>query len=228
MAPTDKNGSKNRSKRKTIKSKPKAKKEKTLPKPTPSPGIQRIENGGGGGGVRKMPSNAPTMAIAPSDYEHIYHEGTGGPGNEHSPAPSPPHHTPTPPALASPQLPAGLLPGGNSPGGTMRPMGFATGGAGASPRPHFAGGGGPMINGSPTFARPAYADPVLPPIAPPSPPAAADTPLQVTPDGYTILGQQPDESRRVALPPHIVRSGNQFSRAALIRISNYLATRAER
>lgn len=60
-------------------------------------------------------------------------------------------------------------------------------------------------------------------------PEAHQMDLAVTPDGYTLLGHEPDTraGRRVPLPPHVVRASNQFSRAALARVSRYLASRAD-
>lgn len=182
-------GKKNKSKQKTKAN------EKTATRPTTG-GIQRLDNGG----MKKMPSNAPTMAIAPSDYEHIFHEGQGSPTTMQDVGPSPPVHPTTLPPTPVP----GVLPG--------------IGAAVQSPRLHFAGG---PVSPSPPPIRP-YPEPQLLP-----PPQQPDAPLQVSPDGYTLLGQIPDESnRRVALPPHIVRASNQFSRSAMLRISAYLATRA--
>lgn len=164
-------------------------KERTLPKVEP---------------MERVPSNAPTMAIAPSDYEHIFHEATGA---------GPTEAKPTIPTLTN--------------------------------------GNAPAMPAKPTFPPPQVQLPVLqrsPP--PPSPPQALPQPMmqqrirspdldydrhgyapevQVTPDGYTLLGHVPDPSarRRVALPAHIVRANNQFSRAALARLASYLAGRSD-
>lgn len=163
-------------------------KERTLPKVEP---------------MERVPSNAPTMAIAPSDYEHIFHEGTGANATEAK--------------AALPTLTNGNL---------------------------------PTMTAKPTMPPPPVQLPVLqrsPP--PPSPPQALPQPInqrlrspeldyerhpyapdvQVTPDGYTLLGHVPDPSarRRVALPAHIVRANNQFSRAALARLAAYLAGRSD-
>lgn len=154
--------------------------------------------------MERVPSNAPTMAIAPSDYEHIFHENM---------APSPPaaHHgqfatmavdrtndatSPPPPPLANSPPPAvGRPPAGQVPLPAQR----------ARARDEYESY---PVN---QFGKRQYA-----------------LEVQVTPDGYTMLGHAPDPSnRRIALPPHIVRADNQFSRAALARVSRYLASRAE-
>lgn len=138
-------------------------------------------------GMDKMPSNAPTMAIAPSDYEHIFHEGpaaavTADRENERQKSPSPQQPASPPPATR--------------------------------PQPMF---------GAPDFGQPPQGQSIQ-----------ATNDIQVTPDGYTYLGQQPIDpsnsaaaSRRTALPPHVVRANNQFSRAALARVAKYLASRGE-
>lgn len=151
--------------------------------------------------VEKMPSNAPTMAIAPSDYEHIFHEAAPVANDQQneaqrspSPGPATPHqHTqPSPP----------------------------------SPPPSPAPPPSPVLNPQVeqrSYARRNEQDYI-------SGYNARGQDLQVTPDGYTLLGRNQDQSvgqRRVALPPHIVRANNQFSRAALARIARYLASRAE-
>lgn len=153
------------------------------------------------GGMPKIPSNAPTMAIAPSDYEHIFHEAAGA----KDPAPNAPADTPPsppePPRAPERRPPPPLLP-------TIQ----------------------------------VHSPPVMPPMRPRTPdydnynerqnydrPSAGySTDVQVTPDGYTLLGQQSEPGhRRVALPPHVVRASNQFSRAALARVARYLASRAD-
>lgn len=161
--------------------------------------------------MERVPSNAPTMAIAPSDYEHIFHEApaVSPPAaagqfatigvERNSPAPaaaSPPPPPPPPPVVARtpppPPLPVAPLPQ-----------------ARVVPRPRDDYDPYPQTN---QFGKHQYA-----------------LEVQATPDGYTMLGHAPDLTggRRVALPPHIVRAGNQFSRAALARVSRYLASRAE-
>lgn len=150
--------------------------------------------------VEKLPSNAPTMAIAPSDYEHIFHEAAPGVAAEQqadtqrSPSPGPtniPHqHNQVSPASPTPQIPPLTIP-------QIEPRSFAR-----RPEQDYISG----YN------------------------ASGREGLQVTPDGYTLLGRNQDQSlghRRIALPPHIVRANNQFSRAALARVARYLASRAE-
>lgn len=146
--------------------------------------------------MERMPSNAPTMAIAPSDYEHIFHEGTVA-NNEQKP---------NLPTLNNGNPPLAKL--------TLPP---------------------------PQVQLPARERSPSPTSPPPALPQRTRTPeadydrhpynpeVQVTPDGYTLLGHVPDPStrRRIALPPHIVRANNQFSRAALARLSAYLASRSE-
>lgn len=163
-------------------------KERTLPK------VDQME---------KIPSNAPTMAIAPSDYEHIFHEGGTSPTvNETKPTiptitniPAIPTIT-TKPTLPPPQVQLPILQ--RSPPPQVQPL----------PQPPR-----PVRSPEVDYDRHAYAPDV-----------------QVTPDGYTMLGHVPEPSsrRRVALPPHIVRANNQFSRAALARLAAYLASRADR
>jgi len=172
----------------------KTKREKPSKTPT-SPetnGIQKI--GENTGGMKKMPSNAPTMAIAPSDYEHIFHEGAAG----GSPAAADTFRQPaTPPPPPPPPQPV------------------------APPRQYG-------YQGAQNKPSPAYGRTYDQPQAQPGSPTGQDVPLQITADGYTLLGQQPDDSsRRIALPPHIVRANNQFSRSALVKIANYLASRAD-
>lgn len=156
-------------------------------------GFQRLD------AIEKLPSNAPTMAIAPSDYEHIFHEGPPPPPPPAAPVPPPP-----PPAIKTMiQTPT------HSP----------------SPPP-------PPLN----MPRPRTPEPM--PIEPVSLRANQPLPtsyshsmqygvdIQVTPDGYTLLGQIPD-GRRVALPPHVVRANNQFSRPVLAKVGRYLLSRAD-
>lgn len=159
-------------------------------------------------GVERVPSNAPTMAIAPSDYEHIYHEGpnTGATTTVQSPPqqapavvaqPSPPvtRPTPPPPPFALPMAQSPPLMAGN-----------------VNQRVHSPDLYSPAHGVQQNFDRMPYA-----------------VEVQVTPDGYTMLGQaaDPNVTRRVALPAYIVRASNQFSRAALARVARYLASRAE-
>lgn len=170
---------------------------------TTNRGFQRMD---AGAGMERLPSNAPTMAIAPSDYEHIFHEATGAVGGRPQQVGTPPGRTagtPSPPPPVSPPQPVQLPP----------------------PLP------------------PQAATPILPPVPPRTPEAnnypsnniyqqqRTETPLLISPDGYTILGQQNppnfENHRRIALPAHVVRASNQFSRAALARVSRYLASRAE-
>lgn len=152
-------------------------------------GFQRLD------AVERLPSNAPTMAIAPSDYEHIFHEGA----TAQNPQPPTPPPQPQPPAT-------GVLP-------TVPPR----------QTPHSPSPPPPPLN----FPRPRTPEEVNPGqhVSHNKPPYSAE--VQVTPDGYTLLGHLPDPSHRRALPPHIVRASNQFSRAALNRVSKYLASRAE-
>lgn len=186
-------------------------------------------------GMEKMPSNAPTMAIAPSDYEHIFHEGnttTAQTLNGERPSPPPPpspqqrEQIPTPLPAPAPQLqmqPAPPLP--PTPAQVIAARTYPP---------------TPMALPAPT-----YSPPVQPPSRSPGRnaddsggymggqtgqmPYGAEVP--VTPDGYTMLGQPTLEAgnnrNRVALPPHVVRASNQFSRAALARVARYLATRGE-
>ena len=187
-----------RSKRDKKKVKPKKKASQGRPKEEKAAGgVQKF--GPAGGGLEKVPSNAPTMAIAPSDYEHIFHEGPAGAQQ--------PALEETPPAAAQPAKTATLpLPG---PSSNSRRRLEAAQEVGQQQRPES-------------------------PLASPPTPARARQPyageVQVTPDGYNLLGQPPAESpggRRVALPAHIVRASNQFSRAALARVARFLASRAE-
>lgn len=176
--PTDKSAKRSR------RTKTKRKRDKTATKDRERTNtLPRLDNT-----VERVPSNAPTMAIAPSDYEHIFHEGPAGSAaggaNEPTQAQSPtsppgPQQTPPPPQLT----------------------------ASMSRRQ------GADDYSSPPTGRQAY---------------MAD--VQVTPDGYTLLGHQPAEmtgGRRVALPAHVVRASNQFSRAALARVARYLASRSD-
>lgn len=190
----------NKRSRRTKTDKPSRKTKKNTPKGDKEGarapgGFQRLEQDQG---VDKMPSNAPTMAIAPSDYEHIYHENTG--------APTAGHHASAPTSPTSPPLPTPPQP----PRGTDLDSRRAR-----SPQIETGRQMSPLVQ---------------------SPQAAAVSgnsyELQVTPDGYTLLGQQPldmnnSNARRVAFPSHIVRANNQFSRAALARVAKYLASRAE-
>lgn len=146
-------------------------------------GIQRFDVDRAG--MERMPSNAPTMAIAPSDYEHIFHEGTTG-----QPA-------------ASPQQP--------------------------TPQTQQFTGAGPDQEGR---TKPPGRSPQSPQPLAPAQVANTSHDVQVTPDGYTLLGQPPldmnaSNARRVALPSHVVRANNQFSRAALAHVARYLASRSE-
>lgn len=167
----------------------------------PGNAIPRLDSPArGGGGVDKMPSNAPTMAIAPSDYEHIFHEGPAVRAN----APvdrSPPAASPSP----SPS------PNQNKPTANLPPAYTVT---------EYT----PTRSPDAQRAQQKQQNADAPPGAKATP---ADTELLVSPDGYTYLGQEPDPQRRVALPPHVVRASNQFSRVALARIARYLASRAE-
>lgn len=173
--------------------------------------------------LEKVPSNAPTMAIAPSDYEHIFHEGPsptqttdnertmtdnnnttttnkGSPGLQtmNLPQATPPTPPQVPVLLTPPPPPLRNL---HSPSPPPPPLQIPR------PRTPDLDQGGYQQ----TYGRMPYQAEVM-----------------VTPDGYTLLGQVPDPmSRRIALPPHVVRASNQFSRAALARISRYLASRAE-
>lgn len=176
----------------------------------------------------KMPSNAPTMAIAPSDYEHIFHEAQAPQeSGRHSPEAREQRaqrREPTEQRLVSPLLPAQQAPV-SPPLMSPPPV--------APQLPQFRPtymlptyqGAQQTVNGQspdmlqqqniwrePTYgARHQYYQEV-----------------QVTPDGYTMLGHAPDTSaQRRALPPHIVRASNQFSRAALARVARYLASRAD-
>lgn len=142
--------------------------------------------------IEKVPSNAPTMAIAPSDYEHIFHEATGAAQGQNAPQPPAAAH----PHAQSPETPPAAPPG------IMSDPEY--------PPPNPAGPLSPTNN----FRAPQYTNPET----------------QVTPDGYTMLGQKTDLSpnqRRVALPAHVVRASNQFSRPALARVARYLASRAD-
>lgn len=130
--------------------------------------------------MERLPSNAPTMAIAPSDYEHIFHEAAPM-------APPPPNETPPP---TSPIV-------NHSP----------------SPPP-------PPLN-MPKPPRTPNLDPEVPRMAPPP-----RFDVQVTPDGYTLLGQVHD-GRHQALPPYVVRANNQFSRAVLVKVAKYLISRSD-
>lgn len=177
------------------------------------------QTGGGGGfqkmdkeaGMERMPSNAPTMAIAPSDYEHIFHEGNAATVNGERPSP-PAAPAPAAPAVttqAAPPLPP-------SPREIIQQP--------AHPAPVLAARTyppNPMTLPSPNYSPP--------PTLPGGQPYGVEVP--VTPDGYTMLGAPTLEAgnnrNRVALPPHIVRASNQFSRAALARVARYLASRAD-
>lgn len=149
-------------------------------------GFQRVD------AMERMPSNAPTMAIAPSDYEHIFHEAAGAPAATNvptqstSPSPPPP---PGPSALPKPRTPEPspfTAPPQTVVGESMRVQ-------------PTAGYGGHIQYG---------------------------TEIQVTPDGYTLLGQTPNGSR-VPLPPYVVRANNQFSRPVLAKVGRYLLSRSE-
>lgn len=159
--------------------------------------------GGGGGGIEKMPSNSPTMAIAPSDYEHIFHEGAGQAEKTNATIATnvSPQTKGSPTAAALPQYSVSPPPQTSDQYDTM-PTGTRT----RLPEPEIQY---PQYSARPQFAPP--------------------TEVQATPDGYTLLGHSPDttSSNRVALPPYIVRASNQFSRAALARVAMYLATRAD-
>lgn len=166
--------------------------EKNQTNVKPKEGFQRMD------AVDKMPSNAPTMAIAPSDYEHIFHEGTGV-GN---------------PSQNPQAAPTGATNRQNGPGVVHSP----------SPPP-------PPLNIPKARTPEDVAPMILPPMIQPPLIQTGRLPysaeVQVTPDGYTLLGHVPDPVNRRALPAHIVRASNQFSRAALVRVSRYLLSRAE-
>lgn len=168
-------------------------KTQTAERERTSPGIQRLDQPAQG--LDKMPSNAPTMAIAPSDYEHIFHEGPANVGAGAQSPKSPESGTPQPqpqPQMQQPQQQIQQQQQQQQPRNPYQPTG-------------------------------------------PAPPAlpSANIEVQVTPDGYTLLGQpplnmsSPTNTRRVAMPPHVVRANNQFSRAALARVARYLASRSE-
>lgn len=148
--------------------------------------------------MERVPSNAPTMAIAPSDYEHIFHEAPAQPSPPAAQAAQFPTLNARQPRVAGPSSPAPMMPPLPLP--TIR-----------QPAAEYEANYAPPP-AQQQFGRHQYA-----------------LEVQATPDGYTMLGHLPDQSpgRRVALPPHIVRAGNQFSRAALARVSRYLASRAE-
>lgn len=142
-------------------------------------GFQRVDP------MERMPSNAPTMAIAPSDYEHIFHEAAA-PAAASIPTQSTSPSPPPPPSVApKPRTPEALQQ-------TFVPESMR------APQP-IGTYGGPIPYG---------------------------TEIQVTPDGYTLLGQVPD-GRRVPLPPYVVRANNQFSRPVLAKVGRYLLSRSE-
>lgn len=184
-------------------------KERTLDERNRNNALQRFDEPR----LERVPSNAPTMAIAPSDYEHIYHDDVHAnaaiqPNTELSP-PSPSPAMPSPPPPPPPQTPTRL---------TVPPL----------PPPPPA----PRIERPVTPSNP---NAILP-TTPNENEYTATTQrqydnfnddLQVTPDGYTLLGHRPDTNRRVALPAYIVRANNQFSRAVLARVARYLASRAD-
>lgn len=180
--------------RKVSKGKPKQKRRQTRTAPkekTKEMTLPRLD------AVEKMPSNAPTMAIAPSDYEHIFHEAAAAP-TEERPHPTSPQASPASPP---PQTPVLLPPPPPPPPRPQQPEGTIT----QSSRRNEA---------DYSQRRENYMQDV-----------------QVTPDGYNLLGHNPEHSaghRRIALPPYIVRANNQFSRAALARIARYLQSRADR
>lgn len=157
--------------------------------------------------MERVPSNAPTMAIAPSDYEHIFHEGpVVSPETKHEAAPVAPR-SPTPPPVTLPRL---TLQAPRSP--AYQPTS-------PPPQPQQAY---PNVHAQDfdAYGQESYGQErqITGNVYPPE--------VVVTPDGYTILGHAP-APRRAPLPPHIVRASNQFSRAALARVARYLATRAE-
>lgn len=151
-------------------------------------GFQRMD------AVERVPSNAPTMAIAPSDYEHIFHEGpttVNQPAQAQATLPTM-TQTRTIPHSPSPPPPPLNIPKPKTPDERVPQMTQQT-----------------QQSQVPSYGRLPYSAEV-----------------QVTPDGYTLLGQIPDPVHRRALPPHIVRASNQFSRAVLVRVSKYLASRS--
>lgn len=154
--------------------------------------------------VEKVPSNAPTMAIAPSDYEHIFHENVGPAQGPSAPATI---ARPTPPPMPV-QLPAAPV----SPPATppyVPPSPPPTTAARAHNQPDDYNPN--QFYNYNTNQRQHY-----------------NADFQVTLDGYTLMGSEPAEPgrRRTALPAYIVRASNQFSRAALSRVAKYLASRA--
>lgn len=177
----------------------------------------------GNDAMDKVPSNAPTMAIAPSDYEHIFHEGPVSPGREASPPPPAPPRSPQQVPATIPRLTAQ---GPASPTNFHQTQTYQAPYMVAQP-PTIAGPIGPQQ----TYQhqdQDAYTQDIAygerranvqPTNYPPE--------VLITPDGYNLLGHAPSSSRRNPLPPHIVRATNQFSRAALARVARYLASRAE-
>lgn len=184
MAPNEK--SKRASRKTATKTKRKKTPTRTEREPTKTTNLPKLDQERtGNNAMDRMPSNAPTMAIAPSDYEHIFHEG---PGQSTSPTATQDESR----KAKSPQ----------------QDFVNITGGPSQSPQT-------PQMQQQQTQMTP-----------------TTNFELQVTPDGYTLLGQPPldmnsSSARRVAYPSHLVRANNQFSRAALARVSKYLASRAE-
>lgn len=177
-------------------------------------------NGGGGGfarldreGMEKIPSNAPTMAIAPSDYEHIFHEATGVVGGGGGQRETPPNKSasPSPPVRtfqASPPPQPGIPP--TVP--TLPPP----------PMPI------PRVSRAPPQQTVDQTRDQSDSFTPLQGRQGNEPPLIVTPDGYNILGRPTEtDQRKAPLPPYIVRASNQFSRAALARVAKYLASRAD-
>lgn len=156
--------------------------------------------------LERVSSNTPTMAIAPSDYEHIYHDDV------HANAAIQPTTN-----ISSPPLPSPAMPSPPPPRLMVPPVNTQTRSERAqiSPSPNPL----PLLPATPneneyTATTQRQFD-------------TTDDTMQVSPDGYTLLGHRPDPNRRVALPPYIVRANNQFSRAVLARVARYLSSRAE-
>lgn len=155
----------------------------------------------------RMPSNAPTMAIAPSDYEHIFHEGPVSPDTKREATPPPPR-SPQPPTIPRLTVQAPHSPIYQPQHTIQAPI--------SPPQPQVY----PNVHAQDmeAYGQDPYAERQNTNTYPPE--------VLATPDGYTLLGHAPSP-RRTPLPPHIVRASNQFSRAALARVARYLASRAD-
>lgn len=155
------------------------------------------------GRIERLPSNSPTMAIAPSDYEHIYHD------DPHANAAIQPRTPSTPPPPASPPAPPPVPTRLTVPLTNTR-----------NEISYRRGQQSPLIEQADDSNN--YDAPTTPGHV------ANEEPVRVSPDGYTLLGHTPSHGRKVALPPYVVRANNQFSRAVLSRVARYLISRSDR